>query len=248
MKRTHFSAVLSALLLASLSTSVMAATISQTAGYGYNTVTQSWDMENCSWGVDNNGDINNTDFLRFNKFNSALGTLTGVELELHSLAGGSMSVQNTSSTNSNLNISDLKNGVSVATNVPVYGINNDNFIGLSIPTPTAKVHIPAGGSFSTGTELFTQVNNTFDYTQLNDAAFIGAAGSTLDMFVGADNAATISYIGGNPEMIFNNVAGVYATLEYTYTPPVPEPATYALVCMGLGVLGLMRKRTGKSNV
>jgi PEP-CTERM motif len=245
MKKTCLPLLLSALLIASLSTSVTAATISQTAGYGYNTVTNTWEMEDCAWGINGNGDINNTDFLTFNKFNSSLGTLTGVELELHSLAGGDMTVHNPGGSTT-LNISDLKNGVTVYTNVPVFGINNDVFAGLSIPTPTNKKHVPAGGSFSTGTETFTQVNSTFDYTQLNNASFIGTAGSKLDIPIGADNTATISYTGGNPVMAFNNAAGIYATLDYTYTPPVPEPATYALVCMGLGMLGLMRKRNGKN--
>ena len=36
------------------------------------------------------------------------------------------------------------------------------------------------------------------------------------------------------------------TVSYDYTPnSVPEPSTYALLCISLGVVGYARKRMGK---
>ena len=243
MKKTCLPLLLSALLLTSLSTSVTAATISQTAGYGYNTVTNTWEMEDCAWGISKQGNVNSTDTLSFNKFNSSLGTLTGVALNLYSDGGGSLTVTNNDADGNTLTLNNLLNGVKIIALLPFYGTHTDTFNGLGLPSATS---LDVGQQYSTGNEIFPVQNHLFDYTQLNDASFIGAVGSKLLIPIGAKNNATISYSDGNPTLAFDNGAGIYATLDYTYTPPVPEPATYALVCMGLGMLGLLRKRNGKN--
>ena len=96
-----------------------------------------------------------------------------------------------------------------------------------------------GGSHSTdvhvllnNVEQFTDVVATFDDQKTFNSALGLASGDVLDFVVGANN----DFLGDTTEL--------RARLEYAPTQ-VPEPWTAALFATAVGLLAMMRRRTGR---
>ena len=229
MKFLHGGFVLAALILVSFSTPATALIISQEAGYGYNSGTQSWNLQNVAWGVDANGDMDYTKLLTFNKFDNTLGRLTGVQLNLYARATGFLTATNNSQ--SSLTISSLTNLVYILYQPPSTPLSLNQLESPNL-APVNSLVLAGGATYQSGEVSFVPsfYPDSYSYNQNNVAAFIGAAGATFDIPIGAGNLVTIVSNGADPTFVVTNKAGIYATLDYSYeTIPVPEPSTFILL-------------------
>jgi hypothetical protein len=250
MKALLSSVVVAAVLIISCTTPARALLISQQVGYGY-TTGAGWNLQNVAWGVNGNGDIDSSKVLTFNKFDSSLGKLTGAQLNFYANASGDLSATNNSL--SPLTISTLMNLVNVFYQPPSVALSYKQ---LSSPN-LAPVNnlLAAGATYTSGNVPFVPLVNdplvnpdsyNYDLTQGNLAAFIGIAGSTFDIPVAGTNDITITSVGANPTFNITNMAGVYATLAYTYEIiPVPEPSTFILLGSFFAV-ALVRKNKSQN--
>jgi hypothetical protein len=184
----------------------------------------------------------------FNQFDSALGTLTAVDLIFNSATlTGDLTLTATSSSRT---ISGLGSYISVTGT----GITNsaDTALYTSFGFTGTKTNIPTTGRFFTINGSQSAVDAPETLSLLNDAptyaSFIGGGtfnfGSFLSVVPLGTNANT-----SNLTVTGDTLASVAnVTLRYTYTPTpsgVPEPSQVAaslLVVGGLGIYFLRRRR------
>ena len=186
------------------------------------------------------------DALSFSKFDTNLGTLTSIRFDLSGVVqgvGNAESLDSSASTvtltlGSLLGLTRPDHSTLVVTN-PVFSQtfnfsafdNAINFGGTSGAT--------TGIVSATGTNFFV-TSSASDF-----ALFSALGGGTIDL--GLDAVGNSNGTGsGNLITQFNTAASGIAKVTYTYTAApsgdVPEPASLALVCGGLGLLGAARRR------
>ncbi len=187
-----------------------------------------------------------SDTLSVARFDSSLGTLTGVEITFlgavmgnlrgESLAGGSGMLQLTGSALLSLSNASI--------------FSSPQTLQLSVVTEKAVTGYDSALDYA-GTSGLTAINLYNDgMLQMNSfaslASFIGTG--TLDFSVDASGGA--SYRGpGTAVVEFSQLSDAQLTVVYTYeaattpTSPVPEPETYALFAAGLGLMGWSRRRS-----
>jgi hypothetical protein len=91
-------------------------------------------------------------------------------------------------------------------------------------------------------------SNFFVSTSASDFALFSAlGGGTINLALGAVGASSGNG-SGNLITQFNTAASGVAKVTYDYTPAgdVPEPASLALLCGGLGLIGAARRRGKKA--
>ena len=215
-------------IMSAVSLSVNAATISFT-----DTVA----LQNTNW----------ADTLTVDKFDGTLGTLTSIQFTLEATVEGNASFENLDSASATISM-DLSSQISL--NRPSGG----NLI-VDI-TPVANQ-----------TETVSAYDGTIDFAGTSGNAFLGLSETATDMassssvtdlalftaaFMGETISLDVSALGmstgsgaGNLVTQFATQAGAALEITYTFdanTNPVPEPTTYALFALGLGALGIHRRR------
>ena len=189
-----------------------------------------------------------TDLLSFAKFDSNLGTLTSIRFDLSGVVQG---VGNAESLDSSASTVTLSLGSLLSLTRPDHTtlvVTNPVF-SQAFNFTAFDGGINFGGT-SGGTTGVVSANgsNFFVSTNASDfALFSAVGGGTIDLGLGAVGASSGNG-SGNLITQFNTAASGVAKVTYDYTPSgtVPEPASLALLCGGLGVIGAARRRGKKA--
>jgi hypothetical protein len=176
-----------------------------------------------------------------NQFNPSLGTLTSVGIELSSAFLNNGSVTNNSDSLQSYTAFLTGTVAFTKTDLPLYTID-PNWFSVVASTTNNILSVPAGV-----TVPFSPTYNKTDSILLttNLADFIGT--STLTTYIKAIDA---SYVAGSGaySSSFEPLASADLKLTYNYdTSTVPEPSTYVLLGIALGVVGFARKRMSKQS-
>jgi hypothetical protein len=169
--------------------------------------------------------------LAFPKFNSALGTLTKVQLDLSGSLTTVLTVTNDAPTGSSGNAK-----MELQMTVQDAGINL-NVPELDLFSPEFSYLIGAGQSVTSN--ILTKSGTSSDqYTSAPIIAEFTGPG-TIVLPASTFTQTWLTNTGGNTFVAQSTYAQLTGTVTYTYTP-VPEPATLSL--LGLGLVGLVKRR------
>ncbi|NVM74880.1 hypothetical protein FHW83_000640 [Duganella sp. SG902] len=169
--------------------------------------------------------------LSFAKFNTALGTLTGVKFELFNVLSGSIEVTNDATTGA---------GTFVVT---AGGQIESDVLGSVLTTSgsiTKNFSLAAGQTGNVTLNPWT-VSNSVSFNSSSDLSAFKGTGDYTALLTGW-SSATSSGSGNatyNPIIVMDG----YAKVTYTYdAAPVPEPETYAMLLGGLALMGVVARR------
>lgn len=173
--------------------------------------------------------------LTFNKFDTSLGTLNAVTLILNENGTVTSQVYNFGAASSYVNASE-------SGTVTVVGPDSST-ISTSLSTTASSGSISAGSftnvtQVTAGTVTGSAATSTNNVALANFGAYEGTAGTTFTV----DAVASLSTTGTSPSgtVAFGGTANVGGSLEivYSFTAPstsaIPEPASFAMVVLGLG--------------
>jgi hypothetical protein len=223
------------LILATGVASLVAMTLGVPHGAYASTVSFSENWSNAGPSLD--------DTISLQKFNTALGTLTGVELILSGAADLGLNI---------LNVSGgawTGTGTDCCASIILTGLGADTTSVALNATGTMTVS-GTGPAFST--QYFTGPNPT------SLAASVNALASELALYEGAGNflatldvnATSITWTPGVGETFGGGGASGSGTVtvEYTFTPlATPLPAALPLLASGLGMMGFLARRRKQKN-
>ncbi len=176
--------------------------------------------------------------LELPKFDPALGTLNSVTIDYEGIGEFAYKIENidtaTGTTGSNELLVDLTFTPSVAAGGSISVSSGVLNVNLGVFDGAIDFAGTSGQDFGT-----TSASDTFsEIITTGLAAFIGAGNFIIDVAAGSGSDRNLS--GGNVLEQTTWLAGARAAVTYDYTAQqtVPEPATFAL--MGLGLLGFAR--------
>lgn len=181
------------------------------------------------------------------RFDAALGRLTGVGLSLSGAISGSGTLDNTGTGPVDINSYDAALDISLlapGTAVPWDGGTGE----LLIVSPVlfrlaSQLTLEAGQSYSFG-PVTDSASSSVALLPGDFAPYVGAGSLAFPLFATTNTVQETN--GGDATLNQSTVARAQASVTYTYDPAaavgVPEPATAALLCVGLLSFGLLRRR------
>ncbi|WP_420863105.1 spondin domain-containing protein [Algirhabdus cladophorae] len=131
--------------------------------------------------------------------------------------------------------------------------SNDTFIGNS--SATAYELFDGAGLFTDLATIFVDIDDVWDGgTEENDgqgAAFSTAGGTATDTTGTVSSVSSLDFLFGQPTAAGFIVDGAdvgtrLASISFSQVAPVPLPAGMPLLLVGLGVMGLARRRQNRS--
>jgi hypothetical protein len=182
----------------------------------------------------------------FNQFNSALGTLTAVDLLINSSTPTGSALVTNNSLNNTVTIRYIKTDLDIFNDSSLGFAGYDGGVIDLNTTPTAKhpttFIISALGSqnftANAGQSLIGGAPQTFSISSSNFSAYQGS-GSVSFFGVSSINLTTIGSTYAVDSSLYSALTST--TLRYTYTPaspsPVPEPGQVAASLLLLGGIG-----------
>ncbi|MTV39550.1 choice-of-anchor E domain-containing protein [Duganella radicis] len=176
--------------------------------------------------------------LLIQKFDSSLGTLTGITIEYESAVSGHVALSNSSLTK------DKSATVGLTATMALTGPG-----GLSLSdTDTLFSGVVVTAVKNTTNVIVASGEGNLSGSQALDAAyfglFTGTGSVTASLAINATGAAAVSS-GVRPQ--FTTLADGAGKVTYTYDiAPVPEPETYGMLLLGLGVVAYAAKRKSRS--
>lgn len=160
------------------------------------------------------------------QFNSSLGTLTSIDLLFASSFSASGTLANTSNSNKTFEVTK-----SVSASLSGGGFN----IVETLASGTTDVFVPKSGSTPVS---FSGSNGGVTNTLTSGFTPFLGTGTTALSFI-SNSLFTISPNSGT--LSLSPLIGGSYTLTYNYTaaptPAVPEPATWAMMLIGFGMIG-----------
>lgn len=170
------------------------------------------------------------DFLNFDKFNGALGQLTSVKVDLYSTITGSVSL-----TNYNPDITTVP--FSLAATVALSRPDSSNLALINSTLFSTSEEIAYGATYIASKTLSEHAGATFSNAQ--DLALFTGPGK-ISTLIAANASSSVS--ADSIDTQFATQASGKGSVTYTYIAAVPEPETYGMLLLGLGVLGVVARR------
>lgn len=187
--------------------------------------------------------------LSLNQFNSTLGTLDSISIELFGQAISTASITNNAAQSqlfgftSTLNLLFSGGPLAELIQLPLFATST-----ITGADPLGRIAIAAGATYALD-PVDVSKSLMVGVTEANFGAFLGSGAITLNCESLVNNSNTGG--GGNVSVTQATTAGCGAKVTYTYTEstpptdpnPVPEPGSLALLGLGLmGLAGLRRKQ------
>lgn len=180
--------------------------------------------------------------INITKFDSSLGTLTGVELTLTTTGSTSITVTNLGSGASS---GSVRTELFISLTDPSDFLAGFNpFIDLLVPSASQAYSLASGDSIVLGPFTRSGSSGAQEFTDSSILAEFTGAG--VIALLGNAHAETVqSNSGGNTSTSQVTSANLGLKVVYTYDA-VPEPSTYAM--LGLGLLGIAYLRNRRASV
>jgi hypothetical protein len=175
-------------------------------------------------------------------FDSSLGTLTGITLQVDGTMANELIVRPTSTTPGTLTL-----GYDGTMTVVVNGVSYSFDISAPQVDFTVSGATVFADTFATGTGIF-QVD-PLSFSSFTDGAHqcdfgVGICAQIPSGQLGiADVFEASNNVSISPIVDFYNQA--IFTLTYSYTPAIPEPSTWAMMLLGFAAIGFRVGRGGK---